>query len=103
MIANFISNFYPSFSLGRKEALFGDEKSAGDSVVNTILVLARGFIWKHKFTSKELDEVNFINFTRDQLFTICNCQKLKGKMSEFWLEWQAILDHFQVNIWTPLE
>ena len=103
MIANLISNFFPSFSLGRKEALFGDEKSAGDSILNTILILSRGFIWQQKFTSKELDEVNFLNFTRGHLFTISNCQKLKGKESEFWMDWKVILDHFQVDIWTSPE
>ena len=65
MVANFLSNFYPNFILGRKEALFGDNNSSGSSAINTILLLARYFIWKQKFTKKDLDEVLFINYLSD--------------------------------------
>ena len=70
MITNLVRNFLPKFQLGRKEALFGDQNSPGSSVVNTILILSRYFIWKQKFTSKKLDEVTFINYMRDHLLII---------------------------------
>ena len=98
MISNLIKNFYPNFNLGRKEALFGDEKTTGNSTINTILILARGFIWKQKFTSKELDEINFINFAQQHLLTIFLTHKLKGKENEFVDNWKDILEYFQVDI-----
>ena len=55
IINNFILNFCPRFCLGAKEAIFGDTNSGGDSLVNSILVLARYFIYQQKFTTKTLD------------------------------------------------
>ena len=96
MVANLILNFYPKFVLGQKEAIFGAVNWKGDSVINTILILARYFIYQQKFTSKELDEVNFINFVKKQLLLIYYCKKMKNRELEFIHEWDDILDHFQV-------
>ena len=96
MIANLIANFDQKFALGRKEALFGHAQSGGETALNTILALARYFIWKQKFTTKILDEVNFINFTHAQLQTIFDCQKLKNSENNFLKDWYVWLDHFQV-------
>ena len=96
MVANLISNFYPKFLLGKREAIFGAVNCKGDSVINTILFLARYFIYQQKFTSKELDEVNFINFVKKQLLIIYHCKKLQNRELEFIREWDDILDHFQV-------
>ena len=73
MISNLISNFF-KFFLGEKEALFGAENLAGDSPINTILVLARYFIYQQKFTNKNLDEVNFINYVKSHLNIIYHCK-----------------------------
>ena len=62
------------------------------------MILARGFIWKQKFTSKELDEINFINFAQQHLLTIFLTHKLKGKENEFVDNWKDILEYFQVDI-----
>ena len=91
MITNLVRNFLPKFQLGRKEALFGDQNSPGSSVVNTILILSRYFIWKQKFTSKKLDEVTFINYMRDHLLIIFRVQKLKIKEVDF------LIDHFLIE------
>ena len=98
MVANFFSNFYPKFELGMKEAIFGHCFSGGDSVFNTLLILSRYFIWKQKFTTKRLDEVDFINFIKTQLELIYSCKKVIEKQIEFIKEWEAILDHFQVEV-----
>ena len=98
MVANSLANFYPKLVLGKKEALFGDPNSAGDSVFNTMLLLSRYFIWKHKFTSKELDEVNFINYVKEQLSLIYNCKKITGKEVQFLTDWAVLLEHFQVLV-----
>ena len=97
MIQNLFSNFYPKFVLGKKEAIFGDIKYRGNSTINTILALARYFIYQQKFTSKELDEVKFINYIKDHLSIILQLKKNKGEVREFLSEWQVILDHFQVT------
>ena len=96
MVSNLITNFFPKFSLGRKEALFGASNLKGDSVINTLLILARYFIFQQKFVSKELDEVNFINYVSKQLSLIYYCKSFKNKLLEFIKEWDVILDHFQV-------
>ena len=98
MIANLVRNFQPKFELGKKEALFGDQNTPGSSVLNTILILSRYFIWKHKFTSKTLDEVTFINFVKNHLQIIFQVQKLKKKETDFLINWRVWLDHFLVEI-----
>ena len=98
MVTNMFSNFYPNFILGRKEAIFGHSDSGGDSVFNTLLILSRYFIWKKKFTSKILDEIDYINYIKDQLELIYSCKKNKEKQIEFLKEWEVILDHFQAVV-----
>ena len=73
MIGNLISNFYPKFVLGRKEALFGDS------------------------SLKSLDEVDFLNYAAGQLQTIYECQSIKNKAKEFLIHWENVLTHFQVD------
>ena len=96
MIKNCISNFYPEFILQRKEAIFGHVGSSGDSVINTILALARYFIYQQKFTSKELDEIKFLNYMRDHLEIIYQAKVSKNHDRKFLVEWGDILTHFQI-------
>ena len=44
MVGNIISNYFPQFHLGRKEAIFGDYNTRGDSIINTMILLAKQFI-----------------------------------------------------------
>jgi hypothetical protein len=98
MVGNLFSNFYPNFVLGRKEAIFGHSGSEGDSIFNTILILSRYFIWKQKFTSKRLDEVDYINYIRGQLELIYFCKIANEKIDGFRKDWESILEHFQVHV-----
>ena len=96
MIKNCITNFHPNFVLNRKEAIFGDVSSLGDSVINTMLALARYFIYQQKFTSKCLDEVRFMLYARDHLELIHQTKKAKNQGGNFLRDWCEILIHFQV-------
>ena len=98
IIANIINNFYSDFILGHKEALFGVGISSGNSIINTILILARAFIGEQKCTTKELDYVKFINFSREQLRTIHQISILKNKENKFLDDWDEILNFVMVNI-----
>ena len=97
IISNILTFHFPGFNLGIKEAIFGDIKTAGSSVTNTILFLSRQFIWRQKFTAKTLDEVDFIIFLRDELKKLINIHIYKGKMHLFIEEWHAVLNHFEVE------
>ena len=96
MIKNCITNFYPNFILNRKEAIFGHVSSNGDSIINTILALARYYIYQQKFTSRELDEVRFLIYMKDHLGIIYQLKKSKNLEATFLQEWHDILIHFQV-------
>ena len=96
MISNCISNFFPTFVLNRKEAIFGHVGSNGDSPINTILALARYYIYQQKFTTKELDEVRFILFVKDHLEIIYEIKKSKNRQKKFLDEWGDILEYFGV-------
>ena len=97
MVENMISNFYPLFVLGRKEAIFGHSGSEGNSIFNTLLVLSRYFMWKMKFTKKILDEVDYLNYIKQKLELIHYCKKAKEKQNEFNEEWKLILNHFDID------
>ena len=60
MVGNILTSYFPNFILGRKEAIFGEIKSRGDSVINTVILLAKQFPWRQKFGSKNIDELQFI-------------------------------------------
>lgn len=96
MISNFISNFYPTFVMSRKEAIFGHVGSKGDSPINTILALARYYIYQQKFTSKQLDEVRFILYLKDHLEVIYGIKKRKNQKGKFVEEWRDVLTHFDI-------
>ena len=64
MVGNILRIYFPNFNLGRKEAIFGDIKSKGDSVINTMLLLAKQFICMEKFGSKNIDEIKYISYMR---------------------------------------
>ena len=98
MVGNLISNFYPQFILRRKEAIFGDVKSEPTSVINTLLLLSRHFVWIQKFTSKKLDEVVFFNFLKSQVGLLANVMKLKDKECKFVNEWGNILNHLGIKL-----
>ena len=96
IVKNCILIFHPQFSLNEKVAIFGHTSSTGDSPINTILSLARYFIYQNKFTTRELVETRFNNYMRDHLTIIFESNKVKDKEREFLLDWQDILLHFQV-------
>ena len=83
LIKNCISHCYPEFMLQHKEAIFGNVGSSGDSVINTILALVRYFIYQQKFTSKELDEIKFLNYMRDHLEIIYQTKVNKNHKRNF--------------------
>ena len=97
MVGNILKFYYPNFTLGRKEAIFGDIKSKGDSVINTMLLLAKQFIWKEKFCSKNIDEVKYISFMRKELNYLLENMDFKGNGIKFRNEWINILEHFNVD------
>ena len=96
MIRNLIQNFYPTFLLSKKEAIFGDVKTEKNSPINTILMLARYYIYQQKFLSKELDEVRFINYVRDHLSIIFMLKNKQNELFAFLKEWFDIFNHFQI-------
>ena len=98
MVGNTISNYYPEFVLGRREAIFGYANEKGTSPLNTILILSRYFIYQQKFNKKLLDDVHYINFIKDQLSLIYNVQKNKNKEIDFIKDWKFFLEHFDVEI-----
>ena len=65
--------------------------------INTLILLAKQFIWIQKFGSKLLCEVEFINFMRKELNILQEVMKFKGEYPEFYTEWVEILRHFEVH------
>ena len=97
MLGNILMFYFPRFKLGRKEAIFGDINSSSTSVINTLLILAKQFLWKQKFGAKNLDEVLFINFMRKEIKLLVNIMEYKGRIVQFLKDWSEILDHFEIE------
>ena len=102
MVGNILEIYFPNFTFSRKEAIFGDIKSSGDSIINTMLLLAKQFIWREKFGSKNIDEANYISFMRRELGFLQENMDFQGNGMKFRTNWIDILDHFNVQISTPL-
>ena len=96
MVGNFISTYFPNFRLGRKEAIFGDINSKGDSVINTLILLAKQFLWRQKFGSKNLNELQYILYMRRELPLLEKLIESKGN-GFFCKEWVQIFQHFEID------
>ena len=96
MVGNILGAYFPQFTLGRKEAIFGDAKSKPDSVINTMLLLGKQFIWRQKFGSKSLDELSFIIYMKNELNLLYQTMVFKGQKIKFCREWDVILEYFEI-------
>ena len=96
MVGNVLRVYFPQFKLCKKEAIFGDIKTTPDSVINTMLLLAKQFIWKQKFGSKKLDETSFKIYMKNELNFLYQTMDFKGKNITFFNEWEVIFKHFEV-------
>ena len=97
MVGNTLNRYYPQFKLGRKEAIFGDINSGGDSVINTVLLLSKQFIWRQKFGSKSLDELTYILYMKSELNLLLEITNYKNENKQnFYRDWAEILLHFDI-------
>ena len=97
MVGNILNSYFPQFRLGRKEAIFGDIDTKGDSVINTMLILAKKFLWTRKFGSKNLDEIQFIIFMKQELKFLLDKMEYKGEGIRFSTDWAEIIQHFEAT------
>ena len=77
---------------------FGHYKSRGNSVINTMILLAKQFIWTEKFGRKDLNELHYILFMQKELKLLLDTMQFGGKNDTFCLEWTEIFQHFEVQI-----
>ena len=96
MVGNVLKNYFPEFNLGKKEAIFGDINSKGNSIINTVLIMAKQFIWRQKFSSKTLDELTYILYMKNELKFLIEIKEYRGEKSQFCTEWADLLYHFDV-------
>ena len=97
MVGNILKVYFPDFRLGRKEAIFGDSESNGDSVINTMILLGKQFIWTQKFGSKNLNELHYILFMQKELEQLVKIMQFKNQIETFCNDWVQILEHFDVQ------
>ena len=99
MIGNILTFYFPQFKLGRKEAIFGDISTIYNSVLNTMLIFAKQFIWKQKFSVKNFDEVKYIIFMRQELKLLIDTMEFRGGelKLKFLNDWSVIFEHFEVE------
>ena len=62
-----------------------------------MLVLAKQFLWKQKFGTKNLDDLQFIIFMKQELTFLLDKMEYKGEGIKFSTEWAEILQHFEAN------
>ena len=79
-----------------KEAIFGNHKSKGNSVINTVILLTKHFIWTQKFGAKNLNELHYRLYMKKELNLLLNVMQLKHQREKFENDWVHILEHFRV-------
>ena len=97
MVGNMLNSYYPGFRLTQREAIFGDINSKGDSVINTVILLSKQFLWKQKFGSKNINELQFILYMKYELEFLLKTAEFKGEKSSFYMAWDKILKHFDLD------
>ena len=98
MVGNILKSYFPNFNLGRKEAIFGDHTSNGNSVINTIIIFSKQFIWTEKLGKKDLNEMHYILFMKKELKLMLEIMQFKGEMETFITDWAEIMQHFEIQI-----
>ena len=66
-------------------------------IINTMIILAKQFIWTQKFGNKSLGEIDYILFMRKELSLLKNVMRFKGEFAEFYTEWFNILQHLEIH------
>ena len=84
-----LSSFLP---LQRSVLLFGIHSEQYNSVLNYTILLAKSFIWKAKFSSKDLSLIEFQKYLYKKLSTIKNAFILMGKEDHF-QRWINVYDY----------
>ena len=95
-VGDIINIFFPDFNLGQKEAIFGDCKSKGNSALNTILILAKQFIWTQKFGNRNLCALQYKRFMKNELKFMLDTMHYKENIDNFHFEWFEILQYFEI-------
>ena len=98
MVGEILKTYFPNFKLGRKEAIFGDFESKGNSVINTMILLGKQFIWTQKFGSKNLNELHYILFMQKELEQLVKIMQFKNQIYNFYNDWVQILEHFGIQV-----
>ena len=62
-----------------------------------MLLLAKQFLWKQKFGSRNINDLQFIIFMKQELTFLQNTMDFKGEKFNFCTEWNEILQHFEVD------
>ena len=93
-VGNILSIFFPEFKLDKKEAIFGDCKSKGNSIINTILIFSKKFIWRQKFGSKNLSALQYKTFMQNELKFLLDTMQYRENIDNFHFEWFDILYFF---------
>ena len=83
MVRNVLKNYFTEFNLGKKEAILGDINSKGDSIINTVMIMAKQFIWRRKFGSKTLDELSNILYMKNELNFLKEIKEFREKRLNF--------------------
>ena len=97
-IGNFLRSIFPNIELSKREALFGDMMSKPDSIINTILLLSRHYIWKQKFTSGRLMWDRYIQYLKEELTLIYCVMKFQNEPEKVRNLWGPILELVGVNL-----
>ena len=82
-IRNWLATLGTIIPLERAKLLFGVHNEQSNSVINYIILSAKSYIWKAKFTTKNLALIDFQKFLYHKLSEIKNIFNLMGKENEF--------------------
>ena len=69
--------------LDRAQLLFGVHNEKCNSTLNYVILCAKSFIWKAKFTTKDLSLINFQTYLFHKLTDIKNAYLFMGKEYRF--------------------
>ena len=98
LVAKFLVNFSPDFVMDKSKAVFGDTDSTPDSVVNTVLIWGRSFIWKEKFTQKKLSEACFLSHVNSEIGQLKEIVKSSKIPAELISAWVPVLRYFNIAL-----
>lgn len=83
--------------LTKRKVLFGDTTHSGKNIINLFILLGKDFIWKNKFTTRNLSMAHFKRFSKNAVLDVIRKRLKQNIFNQSEPGWQSIFDIYELQ------